>query len=83
MAILHHTAITYGAPGGRFWRELKPSGAPSSLLLTLFVSTNQAYFMGCFFLLADPLVRLPGGAKRDVTAATSFGISGRETAIRP
>jgi peptidoglycan/LPS O-acetylase OafA/YrhL len=52
MVILHHTAITYGAPGGWFWIELKPSGAPSSLLLTLFVTTNQAYFMGFFFLLA-------------------------------
>ena len=40
MVILHHTAITYGAPGGWYWNELKPSGAPSSLLLTLFVATN-------------------------------------------
>jgi peptidoglycan/LPS O-acetylase OafA/YrhL len=52
MVILHHTAITYDAPGGWFWTELKPSGSPTSLLLTLFVSTNQAYFMGFFFLLA-------------------------------
>jgi peptidoglycan/LPS O-acetylase OafA/YrhL len=52
MVILHHTSITYGAPGGWFWTELKPSGAVSSILLTLFVSTNQAYFMGFFFLLA-------------------------------
>jgi len=52
MVILHHTAITYGAPGGWFWTELKPSAAPSSLLLTLFVTTNQAYFMGFFFFLA-------------------------------
>jgi peptidoglycan/LPS O-acetylase OafA/YrhL len=50
--ILHHTAITYGAPGGWFYHELNPSGAVSSLLLTLFVATNQAYFMGFFFLLA-------------------------------
>ena len=50
--ILHHTAITYGAMGGWFYYELKPSGAPSSLLLTLFCATNQAYFMGFFFLLA-------------------------------
>jgi peptidoglycan/LPS O-acetylase OafA/YrhL len=50
--ILHHTAITYGAPGGWFYNELKPSGSPASLLLTLFVATNQAYFMGFFFLLA-------------------------------
>jgi peptidoglycan/LPS O-acetylase OafA/YrhL len=52
MVILHHTAITYGAPGGWFWTELKPSAAPSSLLLTLFVTTNQAYVMGFFFFLA-------------------------------
>jgi len=52
MVILHHTAITYGAPGGWFWTELKPSRSVSGLLLTLFVSTNQAYFMGFFFLLA-------------------------------
>jgi len=52
MVILHHTAITYGAPGGWFWTELKPSAAISSLLLTLFVTTNQAYFMGFFFMLA-------------------------------
>src|SRR5580658_9016614 len=52
LVLLHHTAITYGAPGGWFWYELHPSGSPASLLLTLFVSTNQAYFMGFFFLLA-------------------------------
>jgi peptidoglycan/LPS O-acetylase OafA/YrhL len=50
--ILHHTAITYGAPGGWFYNEVKPSVAVSSLLLTFFVATNQAYFMGFFFLLA-------------------------------
>jgi peptidoglycan/LPS O-acetylase OafA/YrhL len=52
MVVLHHTAITYGAPGGWFWKELEPSATPASLLLTLFVSTNQAYFMGFFFMLA-------------------------------
>lgn len=52
LVILHHTAITYGAIGGWFWREVEPSGSPSSLLLILFCTTNQAYFMGFFFLLA-------------------------------
>ena len=52
LVILHHTAITYGAIGGWFWHELSPSGAPSSQLLILFCTTNQAYFMGFFFLLA-------------------------------
>jgi peptidoglycan/LPS O-acetylase OafA/YrhL len=52
LVILHHTAITYGAIGGWFWHELTPSDAPSSHLLILFCTTNQAYFMGFFFLLA-------------------------------
>jgi len=52
LVIFHHTAITYGAIGGWFWRELPPSGTPSSKLLVLFCTTNQAYFMGFFFLLA-------------------------------
>lgn len=60
--ILHHTAITYGATGGWFYYELKPSGAPSSLLLTLFCATNQAYFMGFFFLLAGYFT--PGSLER-------------------
>ena len=60
--LLHHTAITYGAPGGWFWRELQPSGSPSGLLLTMFVSTNQAYFMGFFFLLAGYFT--PGSLER-------------------
>jgi peptidoglycan/LPS O-acetylase OafA/YrhL len=50
--ILHHTAITYGAIGGWFWYELKPSRAISSQLLIEFCTINQAYFMGFFFLLA-------------------------------
>ena len=50
--VLHHTAITYGAPGGWFYNELKPSGSLTGILLTFFVATNQAYFMGFFFLLA-------------------------------
>ena len=52
LVLFHHTAITYGAPGGWFYNELHPSASTSSFLLTLFVCTNQAYFMGFFFLLA-------------------------------
>lgn len=52
LVILHHTAITYGALGGWFYYEIHPSNSISSLLLTLFCATNQAYFMGFFFLLA-------------------------------
>src|SRR5450432_1845010 len=52
LVILLHTAITYGGSGGWFWREIEPSKSPSSLVLTMFCATNQAYFMGFFFLLA-------------------------------
>lgn len=52
LVLLHHTAITYGGPGSWFYNELHPSGSLSSLLLTFFEATNQAYFMGFFFLLA-------------------------------
>jgi len=52
LVIFHHTAITYGAIGGWIWREVEPSRTPSGILLILFCSVNQAYFMGFFFLLA-------------------------------
>ncbi len=50
--VLHHTAITYGAPGGWFYIERQPQHNLTGLLLTMFVATQQAYFMGFFFLLA-------------------------------
>lgn len=52
LVVLHHTAITYGAAGGWFWRERQPSASITSQVLILFCSVNQAYFMGFFFLLA-------------------------------
>ena len=62
LVLLHHTAITYGAAGGWYYNELHPSAKPSSLLLTMFVATNQAYFMGFFFLLAGYFT--PGSLER-------------------
>ena len=52
LVVLHHTAITYGAPGGWYYRELPTTASLTGILFTLFVSTNQAYFMGFFFLIA-------------------------------
>jgi surface polysaccharide O-acyltransferase-like enzyme len=52
LVVLHHTAITYGAIGGWYYKEILPSRAPGSLLLILFTAANQAWFMGLFFLLA-------------------------------
>jgi fucose 4-O-acetylase-like acetyltransferase len=52
LVVLHHSAITYGAPGGWYYRELPTTASLTGLLFTFFVSTNQAYFMGFFFLIA-------------------------------
>ena len=62
LVVVFHAAITYGGDGGWFYQEVKPSGSPSSLLLTIFVATNQAYFMGIFFLLAGYFT--PGALER-------------------
>lgn len=51
LVILHHTAIMYGADGGWYLRNTA-DGLAAKLLLTLFCSVNQAFFMGMFFLLA-------------------------------
>jgi hypothetical protein len=67
LVLFHHTALTYGGMGGWFYREIAPSAAPSSLLLTLFAAVNQAYFMGLFFLLAGyftPAALRNKGARR-------------------
>jgi fucose 4-O-acetylase-like acetyltransferase len=52
LVVLHHSAITYGAPGGWYYRELPTTASLTGILFTFFVSTNQAYFMGFFFLIA-------------------------------
>ncbi|TAG25310.1 MAG: acyltransferase [Burkholderiales bacterium] len=52
LVIFHHTAITYGASGGWFYRERATDASASSQLLTLFCAVNQSFFMGAFFLLA-------------------------------
>jgi surface polysaccharide O-acyltransferase-like enzyme len=52
LVVFHHTAITYGAIGGWYYKEIEPSASPSSLLLILFCTINQAWFMGLFFLLS-------------------------------
>ena len=51
LVVMHHTAITYGAIGGRYYREVR-TDALSSTLLVLFCTLNQALLMGLFFLPA-------------------------------
>ena len=62
LVVLHHTAITYGASPSWYYYELRPSATLSSLILWLFVTTNQAYFMGFLFLLAGYFT--PGSLER-------------------
>ena len=44
-ALLHHTAITYGAVGGWYYKEAPTDGSLSSMLLVFFCTLNQAWFM--------------------------------------
>jgi glucan biosynthesis protein C len=50
LVILHHAAATYGAPGSWYYIESKP-GLVTFALFSLFIVTNQAFFMGLFFML--------------------------------
>ena len=52
LVLFHHAAITYGAIGGWYYHEVKPAASFQGTLLVLFCTTNQAYFMGLFFLIA-------------------------------
>jgi surface polysaccharide O-acyltransferase-like enzyme len=51
LVIMHHTFITYGAPGGWYYAE-KTTHAGAIIPMTLFVAVNQAFFMGFFFFLS-------------------------------
>lgn len=51
LVILHHACVSYGAPGGWYFRQ--PSHLEGALIaMTVFVATNQSFFMGFFFLLS-------------------------------
>ena len=54
VVILNHLAITYGAPGGWYYREFEISelGIVPMAVLVIFAAANQAYSMGFFFLLS-------------------------------
>ena len=54
LVVLHHLSITYGAPGGWYYKEIQPDQMPlvGFGLFSLFVSCNQAFFMGLFFFVS-------------------------------
>lgn len=51
LVVLHHLAITYGAPGGWYYNESE-AHLPEIVPLSMFVATNQAFFMGMFFFIS-------------------------------
>lgn len=51
LVVLHHLAITYGAPGSWYYNEAR-LGFPDILPMLLFVASNQSFFMGMFFLVS-------------------------------
>ena len=52
LVVMHHWAITYGAPGLWYYNEGNTSEI-ASIFLALFVATNQAFFMGMFFMISS------------------------------
>src|SRR6516225_1512192 len=51
LVIMHHTCITYGAPGGWYFYD-KSTNQTALIFMTLFVAVNQSFFMGFFFFLS-------------------------------
>ena len=51
LVILHHLAVTYGGEGSWYYYEGQADPI-TSMVLTLFVAVNQAFFMGFYFLIA-------------------------------
>jgi hypothetical protein len=62
LVILHHAFVTYGAPGGWYYTE-KTASLAGQILMTLFVSINQAFFMGFFFFLSSYFIKSSYGVK--------------------
>ncbi len=51
LVVLHHACVTYGASGGWYYKEATQN-LGALIPMTIFVSLNQSFFMGFFFLLA-------------------------------
>lgn len=51
LVVLHHLAITYGGPGGWYYVE-NEADSFSIFPFTLFLASNQSFFMGLFFLIS-------------------------------
>lgn len=51
LVVLHHLIITYGGPGGWYYHE-GDAGFPAIIPMSMFVTANQAFFMGMFFFVS-------------------------------
>lgn len=51
LVVLHHLAITYGGPGGWYYVENEPDSF-SIFPFTLFLASNQSFFMGMFYMIS-------------------------------
>ena len=51
LVVLHHFAITYGAPGDWYYNESQ-AGVYEAVPMAMFVATNQSFFMGMFFFIS-------------------------------
>jgi hypothetical protein len=51
LVVLHHVFVTYGAPGGWYYQQ-KTTHIAALFPMTVFVATNQSFFMGFFFFLS-------------------------------
>jgi len=51
LVVLHHWAIANGAPGDWYYKENSLSDV-GDLLFSMFVATNQSFFMGFFFFIS-------------------------------
>ena len=51
LVVLHHTIIAYSSSGGWYYTE-KTTHVGALVPMTMFLSINQSFFMGFFFLLS-------------------------------
>jgi surface polysaccharide O-acyltransferase-like enzyme len=77
LVILHHVFITYGAPGGWYYMQ-KTTQMAALIPMTMFVSTNQSFFMGFFFFLSalftEPSYNKKGPARFLADRFKRFGL---------
>jgi glucan biosynthesis protein C len=62
LVILHHLGIIYGGSGDFAYKEPGRMGTVSTILMTLFLTINQSFFMGFFFMISSYFT--PGSVDR-------------------